>query len=147
MFLMQDAEHFASLDLERMTNGYGHGRGRAHRSHSRHRFLAKKVSGRKHRYRGLFTPLGDDRELCPAILEIKHSVGWASLGKESLFCRVVEDASSRSFSRQKNGGVKGPLLYCCHRNILLPHAVRLWISHIMVTSRRGQIGLPPQSAP
>src|ERR1035437_4634843 len=143
---MQDVEHSGSFDLERDTDGYGHGRGSSQLSYWRHRLFAKKVPCGKHRYRGLFAPFGDYSELCPATLEIEHSIGQVSLGKENLFCRVVEDASSWSFSRQKNGGIKGRLLYYCHRNGLLPHAARLQISHIMVASRRGQIGLPPQSA-
>ena len=107
VFLVQDAKHPVSFDLERDAAGYGHSRGRSHRPRFRDRFLAKEIPGGKHRYRGFFAPLGDDGELCPAILEVKHRVGRASLEKESLLGRVVLDDASRPFGRQKKSEIKG----------------------------------------
>ena len=137
MLLMQNVKHPGSIDLERNTSGYGHGRGRSPRSCCRHRLFAKKVSSGKHRYRGLFAPLGDYGELCPATLEIKHRICRVSLGKESLLCRETKDASSRSFSLKKMNGIKGFFRCCCHRNDLIPHAARVQTSFIMTANSGG----------
>ncbi|MGB7170502.1 MAG: hypothetical protein WBD32_15960, partial [Acidobacteriaceae bacterium] len=61
-----------------------------------------------------FAAPGKDGELRPASLKIKHCVGWASLGKENLLCRVLADGSSGPFCREKNSGFKGLPGYSTH---------------------------------
>src|ERR1017187_1779553 len=114
MFRLQDAEYFRRRNLEYRTGGDGGGRDRSQRSRSGHRLLAKKIPGGEQRNRRFFATLGKDGELCPASLKIKHSVGWASLGKENLLYRVISDASSWPFGREKSSSIKGALFHFTH---------------------------------
>jgi hypothetical protein len=104
--------------------------GRSKRSRSGHRLLAEKVPVYEQRNRSFSALLGSDGELCPASLEIKHRVGWVSLGKEILPCREMDDASSRPFGCEENGGIEGLLLYSTHLDGLFLNAVWLPINVI-----------------
>src|ERR1019366_4461130 len=109
------------------------------------RLLAKKIPGGEQRNRRFFATLGKHGELCPASLKIKHSVGWAFLGKENLLCRVIPDASSWPFGREKSSSIKEALVHFTHLDGLFLSSV-VWSQIIFISAswgrRRGHRSVP-----
>src|ERR1035437_1585589 len=93
---MQDLKHLGLGDSEHRAGGNGLSRGYSKYSLASHGFLAEEVAHGEQRNRRFLSCSGDDGELCPASLEIKDSVGIATLAKERLICCVLDDGFARA---------------------------------------------------
>ena len=106
MFIVQDPEHLSTRNPE--YNAYCDSRGRccAKLFRASHRLFAEEVARGKQRNCGFLAFPGNDGEPGPAVLEIEHTVGGASLAKEGLAYLVAYDGSPRPIGGEKLRRIK-----------------------------------------
>src|ERR1017187_10906282 len=86
MLHMDDFKHLGLGDFEHRAGGNGRSRRCSTYSIACHGFLADEVAHGEQRNRRFLSCFGNDGKLCTASLEIKNSVGSATLAQERLIC-------------------------------------------------------------
>ena len=108
---MHHANHFISCDLERRTRVDSRGGRQPQPKDGRERLFSNKVASRKERDCGLFASLRDDRDLCPAFLQIEDGVRLISLGEKVFFRFKFDNPAAKSGIGKKCDAVEISLVF------------------------------------
>src|ERR1035437_2889119 len=141
MLVVQHMEHLLPVDLQNNRGDNGGCSGHAKPANCGERLLAGKIPSSQQRDGRFFPSPGNDCELGPATLDIKHRVGRAPLAEEVLLCFETKNPPSGSRSVEKFCGLK----WCCLCFILL-YALDLSAFCRRLCSETGLAGRPAVKA-
>ena len=123
---MEHPDHLFSFNSEHRGGCDRRRGGHALRLNCRDTFLAQEVPGPQQGDGGFFAALGDDGQLDPALLNIKHSISGISLGKDVLVFLKINNCPPQAGFREKSCRLKSslfPIIPCAggsHASNLTP---------------------------